>query len=65
MSNKNKVPLVDQVKQVLDIKLAIGRSKHQNKILEEERREITSKALGHNRISIIAEHYLNNALFLK
>jgi len=42
MSHKNKVPLVDQVKQALDSKLAIGRSKHQDKLAEEERREITS-----------------------
>ena len=27
--------------------------------------KITSKALGHNRISVIAEHYLNNCLVFK
>ncbi|MBS5932334.1 MAG: hypothetical protein KIC94_05600 [Clostridiales bacterium] len=42
MSHKNKVPLVDQVKQALDSKLAIGRSKHQDKLSENERKEITS-----------------------
>lgn len=42
MSHRNKVPLVDQVKQALDSKLAIGRSKHQDKLSEEEKREITS-----------------------
>ena len=42
MSHKNKVPLVDQVKQALDSKLAIGRSKHQDKLSEKERKEITS-----------------------
>lgn len=144
MSHKNKVPLVDQVKQTLDSKLSIGRSKHQDKISEKHSKEITSnyiyswstyrsylkhgcyfvlwckihdaadihsyradyataiyltnarpldqipkcdryycrkdkkgiwydkeamkitsKALGHSRISVIAEHYLNNSLFLK
>ncbi|SHM66968.1 hypothetical protein SAMN02746066_02843 [Anaerosporobacter mobilis DSM 15930] len=43
MSHKNKLPLVDQVKQALDSKLAIGRSKHQDKLSESERKEITSK----------------------
>ena len=42
MSHKNKSPLVDQVKQALDSKLASGRSKHQDKLSEEEKREITS-----------------------
>lgn len=42
MSHKNKLPLVDQVKQVLDSRLAIGRSKHQDKLAEETPREITS-----------------------
>ena len=42
MSHKNKVPLVDQVKQALDSKLAIGRSKHQDKLTENEKKEITS-----------------------
>ncbi|WMJ87388.1 hypothetical protein [Anaerocolumna sp. MB42-C2] len=42
MSHKNKKSLVDQVKQALDSKLAIGRSKHQDKLSENERKEITS-----------------------
>jgi integrase len=42
MSHKNKKSLVDQVKQSLDSKLAIGRSKHQDKLSEKERKEITS-----------------------
>ena len=42
MSHKNKVPLVDQVKQTLDSKLSIGRSKHQDKISEKHSKEITS-----------------------
>lgn len=42
MSHKSKVPFVDQVKQALDSKLAIGRSKHQDKLSEKERKEITS-----------------------
>jgi integrase len=42
MSHKNKVPLVDQVKQALDSKLAIGRSKHQDKLSEKQSKEITS-----------------------
>jgi len=42
MSHKNKKSLVDQVKQELDSKLAIGRSKHHDKLSEKERREITS-----------------------
>lgn len=42
MSHKNKEPLVDQVKQVLDYKLAIGRFKHQDKLSENEKKEITS-----------------------
>ena len=42
MSHKNKKSLVDQVKQSLDSKLAIGRSKHQDKLSENERKEITS-----------------------
>jgi hypothetical protein len=32
---------------------------------DKEAMKITSKALGHNRISVIAEHYLNNFLFSK
>jgi len=43
MSHKNKLPLVDQVKQALDSKLAIGRSKHHDKLSENERKGITSK----------------------
>ena len=34
MSHKNKKSLVDQVKQSLDSKLEIGRSKHQDKLSE-------------------------------
>ncbi len=32
---------------------------------DKEAIKITSKALGHNRINVIAEQYLNNSLFLK
>ena len=32
---------------------------------DKEAIKITSKALGHNRISVIAEHYLNNSLLIK
>lgn len=42
MSHKNKIPLVDQAKQVLDSRLAIGHSKFQDKLTEETPREITS-----------------------
>jgi hypothetical protein len=42
MSHKNKVPLVDQVLQTLNSKLAIGRSKHTDKLTEAKPREITS-----------------------
>lgn len=42
MSHKNKVPLVDQVLQTLNSKLAIGRSKHSDKLAETKPREITS-----------------------
>jgi len=57
---KNKVPLVDQVNQALDSKLAIGHSKHQDKLSEVEKREITSKALGHNDIATTRGSILNN-----
>jgi hypothetical protein len=53
MSHKNKKSLVDQVKQSLDSKLAIGRSKHQDKLSEKERKEITS-----NYHSCISEYDL-------
>ena len=36
MSHKNKVPMVDQVKQELDRKLVIGRSKHQDRLSEKK-----------------------------
>lgn len=42
MSHKNKKSLVDQVKQSLESKLAIGRSKPQDKLSENEKKEITS-----------------------
>lgn len=42
MSHKNKVPLVDQVLQTLNSKLAIGRSKYNDKLAETKPREITS-----------------------
>lgn len=32
---------------------------------DKEAMKITSRALGHNRISVIAGHYLNNASFSK
>ena len=42
MSHKNKVPLVDQVKQALDNKLAIGCSRHHDKLSENDPKETTS-----------------------
>jgi hypothetical protein len=43
MSHKNKVPLVDQVLQTLNSKLAIDRSRHNDILTETKPREITSK----------------------
>lgn len=53
MSHKNKKSLVDQVKQSLDSKLAIGRSKHQDKLSENERKEITSNYIYAGKPTVV------------
>ena len=51
MGHKNKKSLTRQVQECFESKLRIGHSKHKDKL-------DASRALGHNRICVVGEHYI-------
>lgn len=54
---KRQLSLIGQVDARLNGMLALGQSKHQAK-MDKQAMLTVSQALGHNRISVVGEHYI-------